>query len=236
MKKISFLLFGLVITTNSYAAISLDRTRAIYEGGTNALVININNDNKQLPYLAQTWIENDKDEKIEMGPLIATPLVQRLEPGDKGLIKVSATPDVDQLPNDRETLFYFNVREVPPKSEDNNVLQIALHTKIKLFYRPKEILREPNAVWQDQLILNKLSNGYKIDNPTPYYITIFGMGGTESESINSDFNAVMIKPKSSITLNSKIYSTPYLSYINDYGGRPTIKFQCQAERCIAERK
>lgn len=236
MKKISFLLFGLVITTNSYAAISLDRTRAIYEGGTNALVININNDNKQLPYLAQTWIENDKDEKIEMGPLIATPLVQRLEPGDKGLIKVSATPDVDQLPNDRETLFYFNVREVPPKSEDNNVLQIALHTKIKLFYRPKEILREPNAVWQDQLILNKLSNGYKIDNPTPYYITIFGMGGTESEAINSDFNAVMIAPKSSITLNSKIYSTPYLSYINDYGGRPTIKFQCQAERCIAERK
>lgn len=236
MKKISFLLFGLVITTNSYSAISLDRTRAIYEGGTNALVININNDNKQLPYLAQTWIENDKDEKIEMGPLIATPLVQRLEPGDKGLIKVSATPDVDQLPNDRETLFYFNVREVPPKSEDNNVLQIALHTKIKLFYRPKEILREPNAVWQDQLILNKLSDGYKIDNPTPYYITIFGIGGTESEAINSDFNAVMIAPKSSRTLNSKIYSTPYLSYINDYGGRPTIKFQCQAERCIAEKK
>ncbi|HEF8774869.1 MULTISPECIES: fimbrial biogenesis chaperone [Providencia] len=236
MKKIVFLLFGLVITTNSYAAISLDRTRAIYEGGANALVININNDNKQLPYLAQTWIENDKDEKIETGPLIATPLVQRLDPGDKGLIKISTTPDIDQLPNDRETLFYFNVREVPPKSEDNNVLQIALHTKIKLFYRPKEILREPNAVWQDQLILNKVTNGYKIDNPTPYYITLFGIGGTENEAIDSDFDSVMIAPKSSITIKSKVYSTPYLSYINDYGGRPTIKFKCQVDRCVAEKK
>lgn len=99
--------------------------------------------------------------KIELGPLIATPLVQRLEPGDKALIKVSATPDIEKLPNDRETLFYFNVREVPPKAEDNNVLQIALHTKIKLFYRPKQILREPNAIWQDQLVLNKLSDGYE---------------------------------------------------------------------------
>ncbi len=32
MKKISFLLLGLMVTSNSYAAISLDRTRAIYEG------------------------------------------------------------------------------------------------------------------------------------------------------------------------------------------------------------
>lgn len=236
MKKISFLLLGLMVTSNSYAAISLDRTRAIYEGGSNALVINITNDNKQLPYLAQTWIENDKNEKIELGPLIATPLVQRLEPGDKALIKVSATPDIEKLPNDRETLFYFNVREVPPKAEDNNVLQIALYTKIKLFYRPKQILREPNAIWQDQLVLNKLSDGYEIENPTPYYVTVFGIGGSKKEAVDSEFNAVMIAPKSSQRVNSKVYSTPYLSYINDYGGRPTIKFQCQANRCVAEKK
>lgn len=236
MKKRSLLLLSFFIATNTYAAISLDRTRAIYEGGSNALVINITNDNKQLPYLAQTWIENDKEEKIETGPLIATPLVQRLEPGDKGLIKISSTPDIDQLPTDRETLYYFNVREVPPKSEDNNVLQIALHTKIKLFYRPQSILREGNAIWQDQLVLNKLPNGYKIDNPTPYYITIFGIGGSESDAINSDFDSIMIAPKSSSMINSKIYPTPYLSYINDYGGRPTIKFQCQDSRCIASKK
>ncbi|MDM3758793.1 fimbrial protein, partial [Proteus mirabilis] len=40
---------------------------------------------------------------------------------------------------------------------------------------------------------------------------------------------------SSQRVNSKVYSTPYLYYINDYGGRPTIKFQCQANRCVAEK-
>ena len=40
--------------------------------------------------------------------------------------------------------------EVPPKAEDNNVLQIALHTKIKLFYRPKQILRAKMLFGKDQ--------------------------------------------------------------------------------------
>ena len=45
------------------------------------------------------------------------------------------------------------------------MLQIALQTKIKLFYRPESIKAKPNAVWQDQLVLNKTSGGYRIENP-----------------------------------------------------------------------
>ncbi|EGM2345374.1 fimbria/pilus periplasmic chaperone, partial [Salmonella enterica] len=154
------------------AAVSLDRTRAIFNGGEKSMTLNIANDNKQLPYLAQAWIENGKQEKITTGPLIATPPVQRLEPGTKSMVRLSSTPDISRLPQDRESLFYFNLREIPPKSDKANVLQIALQTKIKLFYRPKAIEAKPNAVWQDQLVLNKVSGGYRIENPTPYYVTV----------------------------------------------------------------
>ncbi|ENS0954010.1 fimbria/pilus periplasmic chaperone [Escherichia coli] len=217
-------------------AISLDRTRAIFNGGEKSMTLNITNDNKQLPYLAQAWIENEKKEKITTGPIIVTPPVQRLEPGSKSMIRLTSAPDISSLPQDRESLFYFNLREIPPKSDKANVLQIALQTKIKLFYRPKSIEAKPNAVWQDQLVLNKTKEGYRIVNPTPYYVIVIGLGGSEKQAKESDFEAVMLSPKSTQTVKSGTYSRPYLSYINDYGGRLVLQFSCSGDRCTAMKK
>lgn len=218
------------------AAISLDRTRAIFDGGDKSMTLNVANDNKQLPYLAQSWIENTKQEKITSGPIVVTPPLQRLEAGAKSMIRLTATPDINKLPQDRESLFYFNLREIPPKSDKANVLQIALQTKIKLFYRPKAIKSKPNDVWQTKLILNKTSGGYRIENPTPYYITIIGLGGSEKQAKEGEFEAVMLEPKSELTVTTGNYNTPYLTYINDYGGRPVLRFTCNSERCITADK
>ncbi|KAE9666517.1 fimbrial biogenesis chaperone [Escherichia coli] len=218
------------------AAISLDRTRAVFDGGEKSMTLNIANDNKQLPYLAQAWIENEKQEKITTGPIVVTPPVQRLEPGAKSMVRLSSTPDISQLPQDRESLFYFNLREIPPKSDKANVLQIALQTKIKLFYRPKAIEAQPNAVWQDQLVLNKTRGGYRIENPTSYYVTVIGLGNSEQQAKEGVFEAVMLAPKSSQTVKGGSYATPYLSYINDYGGRPVLKFTCRGDRCTVVKK
>lgn len=98
------------------AAVSLDRTRAIFNGDEKSMTLNIANDNKQLPYLAQAWVENEKKEKITTGPIIATPPVQRLEPGSKSMVRLTSTPDISRLPQDRESLFYFSLREIPLKA------------------------------------------------------------------------------------------------------------------------
>lgn len=50
-------------STNVLAAISMDRTRIIFEGMQKSVSLNVANNNKQLPYLAQGWIENEKGEK-----------------------------------------------------------------------------------------------------------------------------------------------------------------------------
>lgn len=218
------------------AAVSLDRTRAIFNGGEKTMTLNISNDNNQLPYLAQAWIENERQEKITTGPIIVTPPVQRLEPGEKSMVRLSSTSEINNLPQDRESVFYFNLREIPPKSDKANVLQIALQTKIKLFYRPDSIKAKPNVVWQEQLVLSKTASGYTIDNPTPYYVTVIGLGGSKKQAEEGEFEPMMLAPKSSKIIKSGSYSTPYLSYINDYGGRPVLQFSCSGERCTVMKK
>ncbi|EHB7665900.1 molecular chaperone [Escherichia coli] len=215
------------------AAISLDRTRIIYNGDAKSISLNIVNENNQLPYLAQSWLENDKHDKITVGPLVVTPPVQRMDAGMKSQLRVMATPDINKLPQDRESLFYFNLREIPPKSEKANVLQIALQTQVKLFYRPTAIKAAPNKVWQDQLVLTPEADGFRITNPTPYYITIIGFGPTRKEAENGKFETVMVAPKSNLHVKALRTSTPWLTFINDYGGRPTLPFSCERSQCTA---
>lgn len=219
--------------STAHAAISLDRTRVVFNGGDKSMTLNIANDNKQLPYLAQAWMEDTHQKKISTGPIVVTPPVQRLEPGAKSLLRLATTPDASKLPQDRESLFYFNLREIPPRSEKANVLQIALQTRVKLFYRPASIKAKPNAVWQDKLILTAESGGYRIENPTPYYVTVIGMGGDEKQALDGKFEPVMLEPKATQSVKSATSATPYLAYINDYGGRPVLKFSCSGSRCTA---
>lgn len=222
---------------SAMAAVTLDRTRAVFNGGNKSISLNISNENKQLPYLAQAWLENAEGKKITTGPLVVTPPVQRLEPGEKSMVRVMATPAASVLPQNRESLFYFNLREIPPKSNKPNVLQIALQTRIKLFYRPKAIVQAPGAVWQDKLVLHPQVGGYRIENPTPYYITVIGIGGTAEQAEKGKFDTVMVSPDSSVSVKTAgSWDAPFLTYINDYGGRPTLRFSCSGGACVAKGK
>ncbi|RTF45642.1 fimbria/pilus periplasmic chaperone, partial [Serratia marcescens] len=73
-------LLGGMVTQQAQAAIALDRTRVIFDGSQNSVSLNVSNQNKQLPYLAQGWIEDEQGNKIQ-SPLTVLPPVQRIEPG-----------------------------------------------------------------------------------------------------------------------------------------------------------
>ena len=111
------------------AAISLDRTRAVYVSDAKSISLNIANENKELPFLAQSWLENEQHQKIT-SPLVVLPPLQRVEPSERSVVRITKTPEADRLPQDRESVFYFNLREIPPKSTKTNVMQLALQTQI----------------------------------------------------------------------------------------------------------
>ncbi|MFP7608712.1 fimbria/pilus periplasmic chaperone [Serratia quinivorans] len=216
------------------AAIALDRTRVIFDGGQNSVSLNISNQNKQLPYLAQAWLEDEQGTKIQ-SPLVVLPPVQRVEPGKPSQVKIQALPAAKQLPQDRETLYYFNLREIPPKSDKPNTLQIALQTRIKLFYRPAAIAPQQNAApWQEKLTLSKQGDKYQVNNPTPYYITIVDASSKKGAEGVKGFEPLMVPPKGNISLGvsaTALGSSPVLTYINDYGGRPPLTFNCSGGSC-----
>ncbi|MDR0218424.1 MAG: fimbria/pilus periplasmic chaperone [Enterobacteriaceae bacterium] len=220
------------------AAIALDRTRVIFNGTEKSVSLNIENQHLNLPYLAQAWIEDEKGNKIN-GPLIVVPPVQRIEAGAKSQLKIQTLPTVAQLPQDRESVFYFNVREIPPRSEKTNVLQIALQTRIKLFYRPKAVVASRTDLenpWQKKLTLTRQGNQYVVNNPTPYYITISEATNKVNGTSIAGFQPLMLAPKGSQTLGGdagSLGNKPVLTYVNDYGGRPQLTFNCNGNTCAA---
>ncbi|OJT41047.1 fimbria/pilus periplasmic chaperone [Serratia plymuthica] len=227
-------LLGALLAPQVQAAIALDRTRVIFDGGQNSVSLNISNQNKQLPYLAQAWLEDEQGNKMQ-SPLVVLPPVQRVEPGKPSQVKIQALPAAKQLPQDRETLYYFNLREIPPKSDKPNTLQIALQTRIKLFYRPAAIAPQQNAApWQEQLTLTKQGDKYQVNNPTPYYITLVDAGSKKGAEGVKGFEPLMVPPLGNVSLGvsaAALGSRPVLTYINDYGGRPQLTFSCSGSAC-----
>ncbi|CAI1890271.1 Chaperone protein papD precursor [Serratia quinivorans] len=240
MKKTFPLVTGLALSLLAVqqvqAAVALDRTRVVFNGGDKSTSLNISNENKQLPYLAQGWIEDAQGNKIS-SPLTVLPPVQRLEPGAKSQVKIQGLPAAGQLAQDRETLFYFNLREIPPRSDKPNTLQLALQTRVKLFYRPKALVVGSDvAPWQEQLTLTRQGDKYRVNNPTAYYVTIVDAAGSAKGAGVKEFEPVMVAPKGNAMLNvgtAALGNSPVLTYVNDFGGRPQLQFNCTGAECKA---
>lgn len=227
---VTTLVLAILAAQSACAAVALDRTRVIFDGDNHSMSLNIRNDNPQLPYLAQAWIEDKDGNKIQ-SPIMALPPVQRLEPGAKSMVKLQLMPGAEaKMPQDRESLFYFNLREIPPKSKKANVLQLALQTRVKLFYRPAALALKQgsaNTPWQEKLTLTRHGDRYEVTNPTPYYVTLVAAG-------SSDMKPLMLAPKSSEDLGVRagsLGSQPKVAYINDWGGRPVLTFTCSGSAC-----
>lgn len=139
--KLGAMTLALLLSATSLSALASvtpDRTRLIFNESDKSISVTLRNNDPKLPYLAQSWIEDEKGNKIT-SPLTVLPPVQRIDSMMNGQVKVQGMPDINKLPADRESMFYFNVREIPPKSNKPNTLQIALQTRIKLFWRPKAL-------------------------------------------------------------------------------------------------
>ncbi|HAV1237785.1 TPA: fimbria/pilus periplasmic chaperone [Salmonella enterica] len=218
----------------AHSAIAPDRTRIIYNGEEKSVTISLKNSNTSLPYLAQVWLENEKFAK-ETTFFIAQPPLQRIEANSSGQVKIQPLPGATHLPQDRETLLYFNVREIPPKSDKTNILQLAIQTRIKFFYRPAAVAKQVDKQhpWQEKLSLSFQGGETVIDNPTPFYVVI-SRAGNKPDTSAAGFKNMVLAPRSHQALGVKpgdLGSTPTLTYVDDYGGRRILVFTCAGNSC-----
>ena len=83
---VSGALMSMLVST-AYGAIALDRTRVVFDGDLKSISLNVSNQNKQLPYLAQGWMEDEAGNKIQ-SPFTVLPPVQRIDAGKPSQVKI----------------------------------------------------------------------------------------------------------------------------------------------------
>ncbi|WP_306426758.1 MULTISPECIES: fimbria/pilus periplasmic chaperone [unclassified Providencia] len=217
----------------SPAAVNVDRTRIIIDASQKTVAVTLNNDDKTTPFLAQSWVTDTNEMKTDI--LIALPPLQRIDAGQKSQVRITQLQgETEHLPQDRETLFWFNVRGVPPKSEDDNILQLAMQSQLKLFYRPKAIIKSNSDKSERNLTAVRNAGHLILKNPTPYYITVAWLGADRSHRLSGFSEGVMVPPLGSLPLKASLPAeTKYLwiGYIDDYGGLQMNRYTCDALRC-----
>ena len=162
--------------------------------------------------LAQSWIES----KIEgeAPPFMVTPPLAKVAAKGEQLLRVILM-DAKSLPQDRESVFWLNVQEIPLKHQGKAVIQFAVRQRIKLFYRP-EVLSSQSAVDAvKSVVMNVVGDKFIITNNSPFNININEVkinGHTYSPGILPPLDKIMINARDE---PGKDFG---LSIINDYGG------------------
>ncbi|MFX2607117.1 molecular chaperone [Enterobacter mori] len=222
--------------SSAYATVSPDRTRIIFNASAKSVSVRLTNQSKTAPYLAQSWIE-DKAGKKTREFISPIPPLLRIEPDEQAQVRLMAQQKLSQLPADRESLFYYNMREIPPKAEQKNVMQIAMQSRLKLFWRPKAIeLKEGQFVPLDKVVISRASGALQFNNNSPYYITV-GYIGLNGKTLLPGAESVMIEPfgQARQTLTN-LPAEFQVGYIGDYGGLEMFKVSCNAVQTTCQSK
>lgn len=231
------------LTASALAEVVINGTRIIFNAQDKEAAVQLKNNGKN-PYLLQLWIDNGNP-KARPGetqvPFIITPPVVRLNQNKGQAVRIMENSPT--LPTDRESVFWFNMLEIPPKpgttaKAGSNLLQLAFRTRIKLFYRPAGLQPEPLEAYKE-LKFTRQGNNLNVINASPYYITLNKLEIKTAK--NSDilasvekFPQRMVSPQGQITLPLTIKKSAALdrgkifySVINDYGGESTNEQEWQ---------
>ena len=233
----ALLLAGLIAPFAAQADVVLSTTRIIYKEKSDGVDMRMEN-RGQHPLLVQTWMDDgnkNADPSTLKVPFTITPPIARLDP-QRGQTVTFMYTGSQPLPKDRESIYWFNALEIPPKPADNkesSVLQMAFRTRIKLFYRPDGIGGEKNAAeaiekvtWRRSVNQGKVIISGK--NDSPFYISYAAL---KVQANGKEYNVSndMIKPFSQqdFAVNNAAAlpagATLEYSAINDFGARVTRK-------------
>lgn len=182
--------------SSAHASVILYGTRVIFPADQTEVTLKISNEG-DTPALAQAWLDSgdgrQTPEEIDV-PFVIAPSLSRLEPKGHQTLRIIYSGQA--LPADRESLFWVNVLDIPPKEpsqaqeESSGSLGLAFRTRIKLMYRPKDLPGKPqDAPEQLQWSIGTDGSGrpaLSARNPTAY---VANLGHVVLEAGGKSFEA-----------------------------------------------
>ena len=222
----------LTAALHAHAGVVVDGTRVVYPAAKREVTINISN-SSSVPSLVQAWLDagdphaKPGDAKV---PFVLTPPLFRLDPTKVQSLRLVYTHD--PLPVDRESLFWLNVLDIPPRATANgdapNQLELAFRHRMKVFFRPAGLAGSA-ADAPGRMTWKLLSKDGKLvsiqaSNPGPYHVSmtkvVVTLGG-QPVTVQTD----MVDPFASRSFNlPEPVAVPNGSvaleywFVNDYGG------------------
>jgi chaperone protein EcpD len=234
---ITYLFLMFCIVNVACAEVVIDGTRIIFNAKDQETAVQLKNKGNN-PLLLQMWFDNGnpKSKPGEINtPFIISPPVTRIEPKAGQAVRILS--NAPSLPSDRESVYWFNLLEIPPQVQrkvdsNQNLIQLAFRTRVKFFFRPDGLKMKPAEAYRK---LDFKVNGAKliVTNSSPYYVTfksiIIGKDKNDKPlGVVGKFHNRMISPYSEIRYDLKTTANKIpkgnkviYSVINDYGGETT---------------
>ena len=214
------------------AGVVVDGTRVVYPAAKREVTINIRNPG-DTPSLVQAWLDaGDPHAKPGQSkvPFVLTPPLFRIDPTKVQSLRLVFTHD--PLPADRESLFWLNVLDIPPRAAANpdvpNQLELAFKHRLKVFFRPAGLAGSAadapaRLTWK---LLSKDGKlvGIQASNPGPYHVSLIQVSATlGGQPVNVPADMVDPFASRSFDLSDPVGApngTVALEYsfVNDYGG------------------
>ncbi|WP_323936741.1 fimbrial biogenesis chaperone [Aeromonas veronii] len=209
MPSVIFIVSLSLFSSLANASIQLSTTRLIFEGGVKEVSATVYN--KGDTRLIQSWLDKAKPDQ-PAPPFAVTPPLAKLEKEGQQLLRIHYAGQ--GLPQDRESMYWLAVQEIPQKAQGENVIQLAVQQRIKVFYRPTGLAGKANEAPQ-ALTLTLAGGQLTLNNPTPYFINLatveVGDKRLGGETI-APFGQLTL-PASGVGLNASLA----LTIVNDYG-------------------
>ena len=234
MKKKSFsfiasFLLACVFSSSVQASVTITGTRVIYPASEKEVTVRLDNRSDR-PALVQAWIDdgdpNQPLDKINV-PFVLLPPVFRMEANKGQTLRIVFTGS--NLPTDKESIFWLNVLDIPPRDKslaNKNQLQMAIRSRIKLFYRPAKLNSQDANAAAASLVWRKGAKSHQLTavNNSPYYVNVAQITAEEAggHKVMSEKGDMLVPGGSKeFTLKganaNQIKSTFHYQYLDDFG-------------------
>lgn len=207
------------------AAVTLQGTRIVHDAAQGRdVTVRATNGGDQAA-MVQVWID-DGDSHARPGN-VRTPF--RLTPADPRLLQAhqgqayrvtyAPRPSEAPLPTDRESVFYFNLLDIPPKPADaagKNLLQFAVRTRVKLFHRPAGLPGNARDA-AGQLQWRAQGGALQVNNPSAYHVTISTLTLPDGRKVEADMIAPGAEVRLPLPSGAAMPSSVTFQWLDDYG-------------------
>jgi len=179
----------LAISTPIRAGLLAASTRVIYRQGDREQSLMLANVN-DYPVVVQTWVDHGEADPNVLSPFASLPAVFQLLPTAVQGIRI-VLADAETLPQDRESVFWLNLYEIPPTRNvaskvQRDGLALTMNTQLKIFYRPADLPKVEVAA-QLRFTLVQVDGTWYVEcqNATPYHASFTALEVVDGDHVMS---------------------------------------------------